>query len=153
MATPVNFTHSSMGLDAAGVLHIQLSWDSSTGSLSELSDCQLRERVAYDSTGFPGFFWHPRESDRTTPGNYGMASDIHILPQLFIPHQPAVSVARQHYQYCSPETNGQWTDVPGTYYLITRQLRLGGPGEWFYRIEKRSVLLGGFRFEREFRVW
>jgi hypothetical protein len=159
MAIPVNFTHLSLGIDANGTLNIRLNWQSDSGSLTDLNDCLFREYVTYDSLPCPAFFWQPPNPTygREVLGNYGSTTDIHICPARMTPRQPGILIAHQHYQYRCPETNGEWVDVPGHHYRITRELsvwsRPGQNPQCTYRIEKRSLTLGGFRFEREFRVW
>ncbi|OAI40006.1 hypothetical protein AYO40_00935 [Planctomycetaceae bacterium SCGC AG-212-D15] len=154
MALPTNFTHRARGVDAQGVLHIVLTWQSDTGSLTDLSDCMLRELVEYDRRGEPAFVpFAQHTTGRPVPGNFGTAPDIHVIPDICFPRQAGVMSGRQHYQYRSLQSNGDWVDLPGNYFRIYRELltrpRHGGGSEWVYRFRKESITLGGFWYEYE----
>lgn len=155
MAIPANFAHAFQRIDHSGTVHVRLTWMSSEGTLNNLSDCEFREEVTYTGPPSPAFDWNPPNPThgQIVSGARGVAPDIHIMPAIKTPRQAGTLTALQHYQYRCPDTGGRWTDVPGHFYSITREVislpRRGHPPQWVYRIRKQSRVFGGFNFENQ----
>jgi hypothetical protein len=109
-AVPTNYTQTSGSANnATGVINFDYAWNSSTGNLSDLASCTVKEVVTYPG-GNP-FTWPspPFIANQTTPnptspppikGSYG--TDSHGHPGFQKPYQSASFTATQYYQYVCP---------------------------------------------------
>ncbi|MGH9449474.1 MAG: hypothetical protein ACRD11_02945, partial [Terriglobia bacterium] len=106
-AYPLNFRQTA-GYDAGrGQLHFGYAWESSTGKLSDLSNCQVNEIVTYPGNANP-YYWPDPPWDQGTPnpttggvnGNLGASVDDHY-PEQFAspPYMAAGFTATQSYVY------------------------------------------------------
>jgi hypothetical protein len=106
-AHPVNFQQVE-GYDAGGgVLHFYYTWGSSTGNLSDLSNCTVNENVAYPGTANP-YYWPDPPWAQGTPnptvngiaGTIGAVEDDHYTGYFASPPYSAASfTAVQTYRY------------------------------------------------------
>jgi hypothetical protein len=107
-ARPVNFQQVGQGqARAGGVLHFDYDWDSSTGNLANLGDCQVGENVAYPG-GNP-FVWNspPYAANVRTPNptvlwvaaRNGRAQDNHSHPDFLRPYRADNFTATQDYRW------------------------------------------------------
>jgi len=146
-AVPTNYSQTSGSGDSQGFLHFTYSWGSSTGHLSDLAACTVREYVTYPGTS--PFNWpSPPYSTASTPfpvtlgvsGTAGTSSDTHSYPGFQQPYQANSFTATQYYQYICPCANGgQPVDLMGPL-SITRQVYFSSPnGKWTYQASKSGV--------------
>lgn len=156
-AQPVNFALGAAHDSGPDAIQIPISWDSSTGNLTDLSNCTIREVVNYDAIPNPPFLWNPpNPTILTVPGVNGAAQDTHSYPPglktgITNPRASGTMVAHQVYQFqCTgPGCSGTWQTLPGQTYTITREVfpefvRLN---PWRYRITKSGVANGSREVE------
>jgi PBS lyase HEAT-like repeat len=109
----VNFRQVGPGVaKPGGVLHFDYQWDSSTGNLNDLKDCQIGENVTY-SGGNP-FIWQKPPYNGSTPNptitwlsasagpNPGHMQDNHSPKQFVQPYVANTFNASQDYRYQCP---------------------------------------------------
>lgn len=128
---------------AHGVLHFNYKWESSTGVMSDIADCQIGENVVYP--GGDPFVWPKPPYDGSTPNptilwvpaSDGAAQDNHSPKPFVEPYKASRFKAKQDYRYQCPAPTGivnftGWTDI-----LITRTVADStGKGCWGYTINK-----------------
>jgi hypothetical protein len=162
-AQPVNWRHSGAVDHGPDAIRINIAWDSSTGSLADLSQCEVREVVSYDPIPNPPFLWNPpNPTILTVPGSSGVAMDTHSYPPglkngITSPRQQGTMTAHQVYQFrCTgPGCAGTWTDFPGQTYDITREVfpEYVRINPWRYRITKQGTGAGNtFNYSRDVEV-
>ena len=156
---PVNFRQKSGSADSSGNLNFTYNWSSSTGSVSDLSNCWIVENVQYLNAGNPFIWPSPPYSPNapTTPNptrNDGLNGDLPMIqgsagtlpdqqghPGFQGPYANAPSVnATQTFQWeCSNLNNGTFTTFPGISYAIVRSISQDGSGGWQYTVTKNGV--------------
>jgi hypothetical protein len=163
-AHPVNWTHSNpkdFGPDGIAIPSIR--WDSSTGKLADLSDCDIQEVVNYLPIPNPPFTWNPpNPTILGSAATGGVGHDIHSYPPGLkhgITNQriPGTMISNQVYQYkCTgPGCSSNWTDFPGQTYSITREVfqRFIYPNPWRYKITKQGTApCNTFNYSREVEI-
>jgi PBS lyase HEAT-like repeat len=75
-AYPINFHQAGISADAGGVLSSKYAWDSSSGDLSDLSECQVGEYVTYPGSG-DNYIWPdpPYEGSSPNPTTVWFSAD------------------------------------------------------------------------------
>ena len=109
---PTNFRQTSVLAFGGGTLHFEYAWDSSTGSLADLSNCTISERVEY--AGGNPFVWPnppwngstPNPTILSVPAVDGTAEDNHSTKPFVKPYQAASFTAVQRYRYTCACANG-----------------------------------------------
>ncbi|MCZ7398030.1 MAG: hypothetical protein O8C59_05970, partial [Candidatus Methanoperedens sp.] len=160
---PINWAHTNPRDHGAEAIRIDISWQSNTGNLADLSDCTIREVVNYDPIPNPPFLWNPpNPTILTVPGTSGAAMDTHSYPPglkngITNPRQAGTMTANQVYQSrCTgPGCTGTWTDFPGQIYRITREVfaQFVRLNPWRYRITKEGTAPGNaFNYSREVEI-
>ncbi|HSA92807.1 MAG TPA: hypothetical protein VLE48_07335 [Terriglobales bacterium] len=143
-AVPTNFRKISSFGSPDGKLTITYAWDSSTGVLSDLSNCVISEIVNYPTSNST-YIWPapmvqstPNPTVVTGPGSSGGFADAHIPPSSFAtPYSTASFTANQVYRYtCSCANNGNPVDMAS--FTITRSVSQNADGTWRYTITKSS---------------
>jgi hypothetical protein len=143
------------GTDA---IQIQISWGSSTGKLTDLGNCTVREVVSYDPIPDPPFTgWNPpNPTILTVPAVDGAAMDTHSYPPGLgtITKATGTATAHQVYEYrCTGDgCTGTWTQFPGQSYDIVREVfpRYVLLNPWQYRITKTGTGAGNtYSYSRE----
>jgi hypothetical protein len=132
----------------SGVLYFEYSWQSTTGNVSDLGQCSLREYVPYDRYPFPS---PPFASNATPPENphirpfaepatAGGSADIHSTAEPHrAPYSAVIVTGAQKYQYSCPcSAMGAWTDMYTTPGGIIRSFSQQG-SSWFFQISKNFV--------------
>ena len=137
-AQPVNWTHTGATDNGSDGIRINISWDSSTGTLADLSNCTVREVVNYGAIPNPPFTWNPpNPTILTVPGANGAGMDTHSYPpglaSIPTPRVAGTMVANQVYQWKCTGTgcDSAWHDFPSQNYTITRQV-FGAGAAWSY---------------------
>jgi hypothetical protein len=111
-AVPVNFRQTNVSSQPDGTLHFDYAWDSSTGVLDDLVNCQISEKVTYP--GPDPFFWpsppwingtHNPEI-RSVAATDGQAPDDHGTKPFVTPYKAATFTASQDYLYQCSDVNG-----------------------------------------------
>ncbi len=147
-AVPTNYRQTSGSADSNGILHFTYAWDSSTGKLTDLSACTVREYVTYP--GQSPFNWPsppylqastPFPVTQGGPGTAGSAPDTHGYPGFQMPYQANSFNATQYYQYICPcANNGNAVNLMGPL-TIARQVYFSSPdGKWHYQASKSGVI-------------
>jgi hypothetical protein len=153
-ARPVNFRQVGQGRDAGnGVLHFDYAWDSSSGRLADLNNCETGENVAYP--GANPYVWTspPYAANRGTtnptvlwvPGTDGEAQDNHSHFDFLRPYRADNFTATQDYRWrCSNINNNQITNFAnfvGIQIVRTVANTLRNPADncWFYTITKSGA--------------
>jgi len=150
---PINFRQKSVGALRDGTLVFEYVFDSSTGKLADLKDCQVGENVLYPS-GASEFVWPkppyngstPNPTIGWVPASHGALEDQQKPKPFVKPYVANIFTATQAYRYQCPKT-GPVVDFPGeTGILITRTVADStGRGCWGYTVSKScssfSVLL------------
>ncbi|MHB8753166.1 MAG: hypothetical protein ACYDBJ_28765 [Aggregatilineales bacterium] len=147
-AVPQNFTAAAAGANNAQLeLRTNKTWTSSTGSLADLSDVQMREHIVFNhnpATDIPSYpVAVPMIPGMTLAGNTltkvaghmagGGGTDTHsgagFGPEFTVAGQPNLAknawnlVGTQEYQY--RDTAGLWQPLhPGSTFTITRDMAL-----------------------------
>jgi hypothetical protein len=141
-STPTNFVQTNVRDIGNGVLQFSYSWDSTSGSLADLSNCLVRENVTYPGTG--GFHWPsppyavetaPNPTFVTVAGTDGGFEDQQhagfMKPYVFNQF-----TANQKFQYmCTDVQNGAWRDFPNPPGSIVRTVEQA-PIVWRYTVTK-----------------
>ena len=145
---PVNFTQTSVTYLIHNVLQFNYTWGSSSGNLSDLGNCNVREYVTY--TGGSPFYW---PSPPYVSGSYSPNPDTGLTPgpatagtlvdqqghQLFVkPYAYSSVTSNQVFQFqCTYYKSNQWVNflpITGTI-PITRTVQ-SVSGTWQYSITK-----------------
>ena len=157
VAIPVNLRQKSGAPDASGNLNFIYNWSSSTGSVSDLSNCWVMESVKYDGS-VPLFLWPspPYVPSQTTPnptqndgvgtdppmiqGSAGTLPDSQLHPGFHGPYGNNTVTATQTFLWeCSNLNNGAFSTFPGISYPIVRTVSSDGKGGWMYTVTKNGV--------------
>ncbi|MDX6446514.1 MAG: hypothetical protein QOH71_3588 [Blastocatellia bacterium] len=153
-AVPTNF-HETNASDAGnGTLHFDYAWESSTGSLADLDQCRVGERVDYNSADLPlaspPFPSGLNPSNPTTQPDFAGSvgafpnGDNHRTPGVFVtPYSEKTIVATQIYRYHCPCHNGDgWETLMGPL-TITRSV-YPFLGFWGFSVTKSGHSAGIF---------
>jgi len=159
---PINFRQTNATDEGGGYLRVTYQWDSSTGNLSDLSACQVREYVTYPTSGDSGCpapntgqmcYWPPSppwppSSQNGTgyvnptvvngPATAGGVYDSNTIENLnFVkPYSASSFQATQVQQY---SCNGSsWAQFGGPF-TITRQVMRNSNSQWEFSISKTGV--------------
>ncbi len=143
-AVPTNFRATNSFQSPDGTLNISYAWGASTGSVADLSACQLAEYVVYPG-GNP-YTWPRPPFGQSGPNpatisgvpTSGYFLDQHKPPSSWIqPYIPASFTANQVYQYVCPCANGG-NQVHLGEYSITRSVTQRSDGWYKYTVTKSS---------------
>ncbi len=141
-AVPVNFRQTSVSSQASGTLHFEYAWNSSTGSLRDLSACTVGETVTYSpgDIPFPPPFpplSPPNPTVGAASGTLGAGVDNHSTPGTFVkPYSARSFTATQIYWYSCPCSNGgQRVTILGPL-AIVRSVSLSKNASWKFTITK-----------------
>jgi hypothetical protein len=159
--TPNNLQLTSATDEGDGFLHMSFTWGSTTGRVSDLVSCQVRENVTYPTSGNlpcvspnvgqmcywpPSPPWPPTSQSGTQyvnptlvsgPATAGGVMDSNtITNENFVkPYSQSSFPATQNFQYsCS---GGAWTTF-GSTYTITRQVTQQSSA-WVFKISKTGI--------------
>jgi hypothetical protein len=154
---PVNFKQKA-GSGSSGNLSFTYAWSSSTGSVSDLSNCWIMENVQY--VGGSPFVWPSPPYSSTAPttpnptrndgingdlpliqGSAGTLPDQQLHPGFQGPYAgaPAVNSTQTFLWECSNLNNGNFTAFPGISYQIVRSISADGSGGFQYTVTKSGV--------------
>lgn len=144
-AYPVNFQQTDGYNAGGGRLHFDYTWSSSTGNLSDLSQCTVNEIVTYPGEANP-YYWPTPPWSQGTPnptvggisGTYGASQDDHYTGDFASPPYAAANfTAEQEYTYsCS---NGALKGTLWGPLNITRSVSENGNGTFTYTGIKSGV--------------
>jgi hypothetical protein len=145
-AVPTNFHAYSCGDNGNGDLHFVYTWESTSGSLSDLTMCTVGEIVTYPGTQNP---W-PAPSPPFPPNTYanptindeaatsGTFTDDHLLRDTtFVkPYSASSYNATQYYRYkCTCSNNGNYVNLQGPL-SIARSVSQNSNGSWKFTVTK-----------------
>ncbi len=159
-AVPVNFRQTLVRQDPNASLHFEYTWGSSTGSLSNLQNCQFREFVTY-----PGYVsgvqaqyywkthpyvesWSPNPDTGDTPATAtaGFAQDNNGHQGFFPPYDTDDFTSPQVFQFqCPYYQSNQWVTLfphAGTI-AIRRVVSHATNQPWVYTITKSGASNAG----------
>jgi hypothetical protein len=145
-AVPTNFRQDINVQNYGNGLEFHYLWDSNTGQLPDLSQCTVREQVAYPGPQPTYQFQSPpfAANDVTAnpyiedfPATDGEIFDRHTTAQPFAqPYSSVLVVASQAYQYRCPCANsGLWTTLNEPFGGIAREFSQEGS---FWKFELRK---------------
>jgi hypothetical protein len=151
-ATPTNFRQ--VGNPTAlsnGTLRFNYAWDSSTGNVADLTQCQVGENVSYPGSANP-FPW-PSPMVRSTPnptvinlaGTLGGFQDDHQPPNSFsTPYSAASFTATQQYRFrCTCHNSNNYVNLGGTIDIVRSVIQnSGSPVTWRYQVTKSGGTAG-----------
>jgi len=107
LIAPINWKQKGPGVAMpGGVLHFDYAWDSTSGNLADLAQCQVGENVTYPGTANP-FGWPspPYKGSTVTPtilwvpATEGVAQDNHSHATFLRPYRANAFTAHQIYRY------------------------------------------------------
>lgn len=123
---PVNFRQTAASDSGGGVLHFEYAWDSNTGNLADLANCQIGEIVTYPAASipFPSPPFPPLSPNNPTiiwvAAAAGTFQDNHSTPGTFVKPYAAASVtATQNYRFrCPCENNNNPAVISGPISIV-----------------------------------
>jgi hypothetical protein len=146
-AVPTNFRQTGTSDAGNGVLHFDYAWDSSSGNLSDLSDCSVSEKVVYP--GGATYSWPaPFPIINTTnptilsvPGSDGTGQDNHGLDgktgnDFRKPYFGASFTAQQTFSYSCGSGTSQMTDNLLGPLPIERSVSQNPNSSWRFTVTK-----------------
>lgn len=144
-AVPTNFHQVGQGSDSGnGTLHFDYAWASTTGRLSDLSQCTVGEKVDYNSSDIP-FPSPPFKANISPPnptvlnvtGDLGSGQDDHSTPGPFVkPYVSKTVTATQIYRYSCPcHNSGNWETLVGPLSIV-RSVSQNQDASWKFTITK-----------------
>ena len=148
-AHPVNFLQNGSGwTDSGGGIHFNYALQSSTGVTSDLSACDIYDRLTanpdpFASPPFPSGF--PSGSNPqdvlldSTPEDGGASDGQYPPPSWVTPYAAATGTREQHYLFTCPCYSGGSLIVIDGPYTITRSVSQNGDGSWKYTVSKSGV--------------
>jgi hypothetical protein len=141
---PFNLQQVGPGVqEGDGDLHFNYKWDSTSGKVANLSQCEVGELVAYPSRAHPFRWPSPPYSGSTfnptitwVAATLGEAQDNHSHNDFLAPYVANAFTASQLYRYqcrsLTTEPFPGWTNIP-----IERTVRdITGKGCWIYTVTK-----------------
>jgi hypothetical protein len=117
-------------------LHFEYAWDSSSGSLADLSDCEVGEKVDYPGFENPPFSPVANPTIIWLPGANGSMQDNHGHSLLRKPYKNATLTATQYYRY--RVSGGTPVNLMGPI-AIVREVSSKPDGKYKYRITKSGI--------------
>jgi len=142
-AIPVNFRQTDVTRGANGLLIFDYAWDSSTGDLADLTNCQISEKVTYagpDPFIWPSPPWNNgshNPSILTAAATAGFAHDEHNSGIFIQPYRAASFTAAQDYRYqCTDVNNGAIVVIQSQ--SIVRTVSKNPDGTFKYVITKNG---------------
>jgi hypothetical protein len=143
---PQNFHRISAPQQLSNGLRFSYDWDSSSGSLSDLSACQVGETNPYYSPPppFPSPPFAANDYGATPwdpiPGDAGGFDDIHNTNLAFVKPYSATSVLdSQTYRFRCPCHNfNAWTTLYTPFGGINREFSQNGDGTWKFTLSKEG---------------
>jgi hypothetical protein len=147
-AVPVNFTQSGSSANGNGNLVFSYSWGSSTGVLSDLSQCSCKigEQVYYPN-GNPYIWPRPPWSASSTNPTVDISQSATQVPlidsyrpgTMVAPYGTASFTATQYYAYtCTAVNNGNPVRVAGPISIV-RSVTQNSDGTFKYTITKSGA--------------
>jgi hypothetical protein len=149
---PINFHETHHLATGGGDLIFSYEWDSSTGALEDLANCQVGELVTYPGPQ-PGIFspqdalgppWGPgwQFPNPTTPdvsGSLGLApTDTQMRRDFIRPYQASAFDATQIYRYhCTCQRDDEHVTLLGPLNIHRQVSQVGG--EFIYQISKTGA--------------
>ncbi len=134
-AVPTNFRQTA-GRDAGGgVLHFEYAWDSTSGSLADLTGCRTGEKVDYTQTADPPFAAAPNPTILWVAATRGVAQDNHS-PGAKRPYRTFTERVSQTYRY--DVDGGTPVDIAGPIPII-RKITEKDNGDFKYEITKSGL--------------
>jgi hypothetical protein len=139
-AIPTNFRETARAKQAGGVLYFQYAWDSSTGTLGDLSACEVGEHVSYakvesppwKNVNNPTVQWVP-----ATPGKF--PNGDHHSPGVIKPYKESTLDATQYYRFhCPCHDSDKPTNLMGPI-AINRKIEKRADGKFKYSITKSGL--------------
>jgi hypothetical protein len=148
-ALPTNFRQTNAQDAGSGNLKFTYEWDSTSGNISDLSQCSVREYVTYPGTG--NFNWssppydtsgnptaNPTVSSPPFAGTDGGVIDNNLHPGFLKPYVYNQFTAMQKFQYsCTNYLSGAWQDFSFGTVSIARTVQNSPP--WTYSIVKSGT--------------
>ncbi|HEV2386360.1 MAG TPA: Ig-like domain-containing protein [Candidatus Acidoferrales bacterium] len=147
VAIPVNYRQTAES-SSGGVLYFTYGWDSSSGSLNDLSACGVFEHVDYPPSGLEYYWASPpyatgTHSDNPTvgpsppvPGTQGFAFDQQLNGGFLSPYvYNDFSAAQYYYATCSNYNGGAQIYLAGPI-SIERTVSQNTNGTWKYVVTK-----------------
>lgn len=135
-AVPTNLRQTAGNDAGGGVLHFEYAWDSSTGRLADLSDCEVGERVDYPGFENPPFSPVANPTIIWLPGTNGAMQDNHGNSLLRKPYKNATLTATQYYRY--RVSGGTPVNLMGPIAIVREVIRKPD-GNYKYRITKSGI--------------
>ena len=134
-AVPTNLRQTAGSDAGGGTLHFEYAWDSSTGKLADLTDCQVGEKVDYTQTEDPPFSAAPNPTIIWVAGTNGAMQDNHSSG-VHTPYKASTERATQYYRYRI--SGGTPVNLMGPI-AIVREVSLKADGKYKYRITKSGI--------------
>jgi len=132
---PVNYRQTAASGTDDGVLHFKYAWDSSSGKLSDIGDCQVGELVEFPQTEDPPFARRQDPAILWRSGGKGLLEDDHF-PALTKPYKVSTQRATQFYRYrCHCAKDGNPINLRGPISIV-RQVSRRPDGKFKYTIKK-----------------
>lgn len=147
---PINLMCSLMRAGVRYGLVVRVNWESPTGNLGDISNCEISEVVAYSNIPNPPFgpadgrqlpqsgkmIRLPRGSG--IPAENGTTPDSHFLRPAAFRKPPSAGsyTVNQKYEYCCRVCMSGWVSL--TAYVITYTVYEKNPGQWWLKTEKRG---------------
>jgi hypothetical protein len=160
-AHPTNFKLAPATDSGTHDIHINITWESSTGYLTDLLRCKTREVVTYDPIPNPPFLEQPvNPTEKERDAFLGEGGDTHrytlgLRDGITRPRTAGTMVSHQVFQYrCTGEgCTNVWNDFPNQHYTITREVfpQYFRPNPWRYRVSKVGVD-NDYHYAREVEV-
>jgi hypothetical protein len=158
---PVNATSTLMSRNLDFGLRVKVTWQSPTGSLSDLGSCGVTEQITYSSISNPPFgpangttLPESGQTQRIPSGSgitasNGVAQDTHQHPRSLVRTPPSAGsyTVTQTYDYNCTTCGSGW--VPFANYTITYTVYEKTPGQWWFKIRKTGP---GGPFESDERI-
>lgn len=148
-ALPTNFHQISAQDIGNGALRFNYVWGSSSGTLSDLAQCQVGEKVDYNpadlpfaSPPFPAGLNPPNPETGQVAGDLGAFpnGDVHVTPGSFVKPYSAKSItATQIYRYrCPCHNNNAWQTLIGPLNIV-RSVSRNPNGSWKFTVTKSGA--------------
>jgi hypothetical protein len=142
-AVPINFRQIRAVPLNNGALYFEYQWDSTSGSLSDLSLCHVGETVFYPNYPETPYIWPlpmvqstPNPTIIRVPAN-GILTDTNSPPNNYqMPYFPASFQATQRFWWSCPCYQGGNVQHFAPELTITRQIFKDADSKWKYRILK-----------------
>ncbi len=157
----MNFHQTSAADKGGGDLRFTYAWDSSTGRLSDLSNCVIGEYVTVQGNTTDPYPWpsppyaagasNPNPTDATSnppspdlAATLGQFQDDHTLytnvPIAWVrPYVQTGFTSKQSYEYkCTNYHNGNYIEINGPLYIVRNVFQSNGT--WSYSVSKSKAV-------------